>query len=240
MRKTVLGSFVALVCALASAASSTPPDMIDIRDELFGVAPCCVLVKPTTNDNLGLYGSIHSDVVLVSIDREGGSETLYPVYRVRSQPDLDRDANGNVMAHRAEPLPGSVEPFTLLAELNGIPVQAGDYLVSGPEPTMRIGEMLAVPVDRNSTLQVEIAQLMRQVAASVASLALVVGEYDRLAPITTAELLEGRFSGPFDCRFDSAWRLDDRSGTAPTTMLRADCDNDGEFTSILVWIPERH
>lgn len=240
MRKAEKGGIVALSCVLASAVWATPPDMIDIRDELLGVAPCCVLVKRTTSDNLGLYGAIHSDVVLVNIDREGGMETQYPVYRVRGQPDLDREADGGVLAYHAEPLPGSVEPFALLAEMNGIPAQAADYLVFELKPITRAEDTLVVSALDKGTIQVEIAELMRQIEASVADLALVVGEYDRLAPVTTTELLDGRISDPSDCRFDFAWSLDDRSGGAPTTMLRADCDNEGEITSILVWLPEGH
>ena len=81
---------LALACA-ATMAQATPPDMIHIEDELFGFSPDHVYLLRKSHDNLGLYSAYVRNVALVAIDRHTGDEQIWPVWRIRSVPDQDKD-----------------------------------------------------------------------------------------------------------------------------------------------------
>lgn len=230
MRPCLNKTLFAALCAIAPAALATPPDIIDVRDELFGVSSCCVLTLRMTNDNLGVYDVIQRDVALIVTDRESQEETLYPVYRVRGRSDPDRD--DGALAYTAAALPDSVDPFALLSGMNGAALSVGDGFLSAVGPVGRDGDWLTIAVE-GGRVRVRMEDVLRRAEGSMSGLAAIVGDYDRPAPVATADLLEGRLGDGADCDFPEAWRLHDRTGGAPVILLRVECGPDWEGTSIL-------
>lgn len=76
---------------LTLPASATPPDIIDVRDEIFGISQTQVLLLRTTFDNPGPHIAGRNDVLLVSVDIATGERTLWPVYRIYRGPDPQSD-----------------------------------------------------------------------------------------------------------------------------------------------------
>jgi hypothetical protein len=215
--------FLSLVMGLlCTAARATPPDTLSLRDDLFGIAPCCVLVMRVTNDNLGLYDATHRDAVLVVIDRQSGEERQYPVYRITG-----REAQTQVV-----PLPGAVDSFALLGSMGGLPLSQADGLVSAFRSVTRDGDRLAVEGEDGPPISAEVSTLLRRLEASMAGLARVLGDYQRPAPVSTADLLQARAGAA--CDFTAAWRVDDQQGGAPARLVRVECRNDGEITSVIL------
>lgn len=223
--------FVAL-SAIAPAALATPPDLINVRDEVFGVSSCCLLTLRTTSDNLGIYDGVHRDVVLVVTDRESLEETQYPVYRVRGR--IDHDSVDLAYVYKAARPPEAVDPFAVLSSLDGGPQSSADNFLSAAGPVGRADDRLTIPIKGDGQISVEVEDILQRAEESINGLAAVVGDYERLAPVETGELLAGRIGDGADCDFPEAWLLGHRTDGAPVALLRMYCDSmEGESTSIL-------
>lgn len=225
---------VAAFCSIGQMAAATPPDMISVRDELFGIAPGSIVLMRTTDDNLGLYDAEHHDSVLVVVDRETGQETLWPVYRVRRTADLNRDATGILQTAVGEVLPGAVNPYEKLRILHGIPKPALYKTTSDQGEVVVQGGMLTIRYDDGVVIEAQISGILGQLEASLDRLAETVGDYPRFAPISTTDLLKGRLYAPQVCDFTEPFSYDDKSGHETIRLLRATCTDEGEVTSILV------
>ncbi|MFV0475613.1 MAG: hypothetical protein ACK5MQ_15610 [Pikeienuella sp.] len=240
MTTRLAGGFFALsIVAMGQGASATPPDIIDVRDELFGVSACCVLLLRETDDNLGVYDAFQKDTLLVSIDRESGETTQKPVYRAMGRADYERDELGEIRLYSGETLPGSVEPFAALAGMSGAPARAGAGAVHDEAGPVREGDGLSMSFRDGPAVRASVSALMRRFQAALDETVKIVGDYERLATIPTRELFAGLARDPAGCRFDRAYRLDDRVG-APIILLRAICGEEtGEgIASLLLPLPE--
>lgn len=224
MKPFLRSLLAALLWAAAPAAQATPPDTLSLRDELFGVAPCCVLVMRVTSDNLGLYDGTHRDAVLVVIDRRSGEERQHPVYRI----------TGRAGQEQAVPLPGAAAPYALLGGMRGLPLSQADGLVSAFRAVTREADTLVVTGEDGPPIRAGIPALLRRLEASMAGLAQVLGDYPRPAPVSTADLLEGRAGQGSACRFTGAWRVGDPASGPPAELVRVECQAEGETTSVLL------
>lgn len=226
-----------LLCLMAHATMATPPDILDVHDELFGIAKESILVLRSTRDNLGTYYTDQQDVLLVEIDRETGAETLYPVYRMRSEAgtapddsDLSRTRNGTLA-------PESVNPYRKLYELNGEPFWRPDFQKEESVSIKVTADLVRVEFDDGVVAEAERAALLGRHASALDDLAKALGEYSRIAPVTPHDLLDDAVSDPESCQFADAFRHDDLSGAQPVQLLRVTCDAYGQVTSLLVPIP---
>ncbi|MFC4256255.1 hypothetical protein GRI97_11000 [Altererythrobacter xixiisoli] len=213
---------------MAHPAAATPPDMLTVRDVLFGSTPNQVMVLRTTQDNLGQYYAEQRDTILIVIDRATGREQQYPVYRMRSEADFDIDPMGDRRIARAVPLANAVDPFALLTAAGGMPlIGDGDPPAEGwnTGTAADVDGVMVLTFADGRTARAPMAAILQQMDATLQTTAGVLGDYSRIAPIGTADLLSGRTHA---CRPISARRIDDRSGTAATAILRVDCEEDGD------------
>lgn len=219
-------------------ALATPPDIINVRDEFFGVSESSIFVLRITYDNLGLHDSAQRDVVLVALDRRTQEETSWPVYRARSAPDYEQDEAGATSRIDRLALPDAVDPFEMLGELGGMPVGAKDmgYHVAA-EPEMR-GDAVVIAYDDGAEFRSDMGTLLQGVTVSLNALAERLGDYDRMAPVHTRDLLGDLAFRSDECRISDPHRFNIPWGTAPTLAARLTCDdNEGQFISLLVLVP---
>lgn len=226
-----------MALTIAGPAAATPPDMLGVHDVLFGSAPGQVMVLRTTRDNLGQYYAEQRDVVLITIDRATGAEQQQPVYRMRAEADFDTDPQGDLRVHRAMALPDAVDPFALLSAAQGAPLLGDGEPVAGGWHTGTIQDIdgiMVVHFEDGRTARAPMAHLLRKMDATLLRTAGVLGDYSRIAPVSTADLLAGRTQ---ICTSINARRIDDRSGTPALAMLRVDCEQEEGGAEISLLVP---
>lgn len=226
----------AIVCAgslAAAPASATPPDVIDVRDEVFGITPGQVLVLRSTRDNLGLYEAEHRDVFLVAIDRASGKETLHPVYRAQTGPGEQADRPPRTQGSR---LPGSVDPFEVLRKAGGIARDRSEWR-TGPSASLR-ADAVSIAFQDGATVQLKLAPLLRRVSSSLDELAGAIGDYSRLAPISTRDLLAGQTFDAAACDFQEPMHYLGLDRTPAVRLMRVTCGAEEQSASLLVLVQD--
>lgn len=216
-------------------AFATPPDIIDVRDDLFGISRSSLFLLRITRDNLGLHTSEQRDVVLVAVDRLTGRETLWPVYRARHVPDIDRDGSDVRQKTEVSKRPNAVDPFAKLGESDGYPIGMADAPVDArADITIKDG-VLTVTFPNGFVAKRKMSAVLSAVSGSLDKLADSVGDYERLAPIRTRDLLAGQSFEAQACKVSDPFGYDDRSGAPPVSIARVTCsDPEGQTASLLV------
>ena len=223
------GSFT----VIAGLALATPPDMVDVRDELMGLAQESMIILRTTRDNLGVYDAEQRDIVLVETDWATGKETLHPVYRYRSEPD--GAGEGGTMSPKVTgsvPADG-VNPYMFLRERDGAPFLGVDDRAVDLGSIETTDSLITIRFSEAPETQIAVTDLLERFSASLDNLADMLGDYPRLAPVTPRDLIGGLTYDPATCQFSDAMRyMDDRG--EPAQFIRVSCDTDGQLASLLV------
>lgn len=104
-----------LICLLLpTMVFATPPQIVGVREALFGISDTHLFVLRTTRDNLGLHQPTQTDVLLVARNRQTNrDEDIWPVLRT-----LDHGVNfiedGYSLRVETLPLAGWTNPFDVL------------------------------------------------------------------------------------------------------------------------------
>ncbi len=233
---------LALTIALpALPAVATPPDIIEVRDEIFGISASYVFLLRSTRDNLGLYTSDRSDTLLVALEVATGVETLWPVYSVyRGQPESD--PSGETTAVFVTSGKDSVNPFEILAKYQAVPVAgAWDHSRSELPPRLALtdGELTMTYPESGAVYRLDGPTLQSGLTASINRLANMIEDYERVAPITTRSLLADRSYVSADCAVSEPRRISALIEATPVQLARVTCtEQDGlDETSLFVIVP---
>lgn len=217
---------------------ATPPDIINVRDEIFGVSERKIFLLRITYDNLGLYDAEQRDVVLVALDRRTQEEISWPVYRARTVPDYERDETGTTSRVDQHSLLDAVDPFEILGEFDGMPVGTK---IRGYEVAANLKfeeDTILVSYDNGTVFRADMDNLSQGLTVSLGALADLIGDYDRVAPVQTRDLLGALTFLPDQCRITDTRRFDLPLGKTPSLVARLTCDDDaGQLISLLVLIP---
>ncbi len=222
---------LALACA-ATMAQATPPDMIHIEDELFGFSPNHVYLLRKSHDNLGLYSAYVRNVALVAIDRHTGDEQIWPVWRIRSVPDQDKDPDGIVSKVTDETPPGAVDPIQILREAGGIPAigippVGSMYLIAAPNNGNDFAMLGAFDLDDGTHFAPDQDALTAGVSAALDRFAAMMGDYDRFGPLETSDLLAGTGFTSADCLYAASSILPAGAETPPANLVQVFCPAGG-------------
>ncbi|MEL1252080.1 hypothetical protein [Aurantiacibacter gilvus] len=220
---------------VATPAAATPPDVIDISDQLFALSNDAVFVLRSSTDNLGVYYSSYRETWLVGIDVATGEETAWLVYRGRRDTVFGDDGTDESLAVTLIDRESWHDPMQVIAD-------AQAERVLGEGRGRRDGEALipdasgqfAVELDYWPRFAWQRRAALDRARASVATLAANVAETDRLAPVTTRELFAMREVEWDSCAFHQHGYP---RGTAANAYLlvRVDCEgvDNGETTSLI-------
>ncbi|MBA4490146.1 hypothetical protein [Paracoccus sp. S1E-3] len=237
---------LALACA-APRAQATPPDFIQIRDEILAVSADTVFVLRNSIDNLGLYEAEVRATALIELDRTTGEPTVFPLYAARW---TTNEPGGDDSAPRSVSIPdltGRIDLFARLGEKGALPIWTSEMdkwsgktdlqesrveTGSDGQRTIRFKGAAAVDTDIAALEQAAI----RGLAAFAARM-----DYPRFGPMTLADVLSLEPVFPPGCRPEYAFRTRDMTGAQPPTLIRLDCadpERGEDFSaSLIVLIP---
>lgn len=222
-----------LSLGLSSPATATPPDKIDVRDDLFGIGPTHVFFLRTTFDNLGLHITGRNDVLLVATEIVTGSETIWPVYRAYRGPDYAADETGLADEIKIEPWDGARNPYDILAEFSGVPAVATYPWWFNDQPELSLTrEALTVAYSDGAAYRLETEALFAGLTATRERLADAIGEYDRMAPVTNRDLLTDTHFDVGSCAATDPIRRAATTNGMPVQLVRVTCEvEDGMISS---------
>lgn len=199
------------------------------------MSSCCVLVLRETQDNLGVHDGDHRDTVLVVSDRQTGQQVQHPVYRVSGRAGPGAAQGNPGLDYQARRLPGSVDPYAILSQMNGVSVGTWPGMISRPVEVIQTANQVSVAYD-GPRRAVRFFQLEGWLGDTLQQTGAVIGDYSRMSTVPTAELFARR-PDLGSCNMSDSLRVDDVRGREPTDLIRVDCDVEGEITSILLPLP---
>lgn len=219
-------------------AFATPPDIVDIQDELLGVGETHIAILRTAYDNRGLYDTEIGTVFLRVVDRSTGAEELHRVFRSLTMPESN---NGTDLQLTIQPqaLSNAVEPFTFMAE-NGIhPLSMTRFGNIGAQAAVRPDGRLSLSDPQGTVFSAPWPEVLAGVTTSLDQMAdLWPEDGQRMSPIQTTDLLRGRALTDAECKPTTSLMVRGDADVAPIALLRLECsDGDGQRTSALIALP---
>lgn len=220
----------------AGTAQATPPDVLGIRDELFGVSAAEVFLIRTTSDNLGLHIAGMSDVFLVAKDIATGEDTaIWPVYRsLRTLGDRP-DAIGEIVL--VLPQERAVNPYDILGAHGGRPASAREDPASAD---LTSGDLTVTGSDGPRALPT--ARMLELIARSVALTSDAIQPYPPdVTPgggttLSPQERLDGIAYGPQECDVLDRTSVSMTYETPVIELVRIHCSHDGYLDPATLYI----
>lgn len=218
---------LALACT-APAVQATPPDVIQVQDELFGVSDTHVFVLRSGLDNLGLHNSDMRNLALVAIDRQTTEEQIWPVWRSHRLPDYDRDPDGLRMRTDLLALPDAVDPFAKLAELGAYPFFGKSPFASAdlrmaPNIGSNLEAVSGFTLDDGTRFNPDPVALQESLGPALDRFAQAMGDYPRFGPLSAGDLLMGRDFADMRCSYPGRLLLPGNGDAPPTHLILVTC-----------------
>lgn len=230
---------LALCCAAlalsSTPAAATPPDMIEISDQLFAMSDQTVFVLRSSVDNLGVYFSSYRETWLVGIDVATGEETMWLVWRGRRDTRFGNDAADEWAEITTFDREQWHDPMQVIADADaelvlGLGRGVRDDAQLEPDAAGRF----TVAMDFAPTFSWQRSVSIEHARTSVESLASRVAEAERMAPITTHELFAMREVEWDSCTFNQHG-YPHGTGERAYLLVRLDCESmeTGERTRLI-------
>lgn len=226
---------VAALALVATPAAATPPDVIEIEDQLFALSNDTVFVLRSSTDNLGVYYSLYRETWLVAIDVESGAETSWLVWRGRRDTVFGEDGSDESLAVTLIDREAWHDPMQVIGDAGAELVLGDDRHARETEPLVaNAAGMFDVSIDYWPHFAWQRGAALDRARRSVATLAANVAEVDRLAPVTTAELFAMREVDWDSCQFRQHG-YPRGAGANSYLLVRVDCEgmDNGERTSLI-------
>jgi len=109
---------------LATPASATPPQAVEVSETLLGVNDTHLFVLRRLDDNLGRYQPTQTDIILIARNRKtNADDQTWPVMRMI---EIVEYFGGDNLTRQTKPLPmaGRVNPFDILLSRKAQPLIA--------------------------------------------------------------------------------------------------------------------
>lgn len=233
-RGTAVIAFALTIMACAPMARATPPDQIFVQDELFGISPDHIYLLRKSHDNLGLYTADVRAVALIAIDRRTTDEQIWPVWRSRSTPDLDRDDTGMTVTTSNDTLPGAVDPYQILRAAGGAPVIAAPLagfmdLIAAPDSTGDATIPAAFQFNDTTRFAPDPAALSDGVGPALDRFIQTMGDYTRFGPLAAADMIVGLHFTASECGYTESSVLVGAPDMPPLNLIRVTCPAGAEL-----------
>lgn len=221
-------------------ANATPPTIIDIREEPFGLSSTHLFVIRSSADNLGLYESMRAESFLVAIDLATGAEEIWLLDRVTTVRDYAEDGSQlDFVTTRDEGLV-AVNPYAVLAERGAVPWSAVslDGTTILPPEIARDPEVDAITVTyaHGPAYRLTAGELSGAIERLSASMARNVADRTRMSRMSTRAVFAERFVAIERCKPDGMleyWTID-RESQARLLRITCGAQDDEGVTSLIV------
>ncbi len=244
-----LTSLLAVGLVLASSqispgpAFATPPDVIDIREEPFGLNETHLFVLRSSTDNLGLYESLRVETFLVAIDAATGEEEHWLIDRSVRSSEYSED--GEMLGYKVVRDEGlaDVNPFAILAERDALPWSAvsltGWYEVKADFARTPDGGWQA-SYPSGQVFRIADAALVQKLVGVSDFMSRNVADHPRMASIATRQLFADRTVPLESCEPAAVFNHFALRAPGTELLVRIDCSVRDEVgvTSVVVHLKE--
>lgn len=220
------------------SAAATPPDVIDVTDELFGISQTHVFVLRHTDDNLGMYTVSARHVFLVAINLATAEEEYWPLFLAVRSERFDENANSVGMVISREYRPIEINPYDILGERAALPVGSAFNLASSfPKPVINVtADFVTATVEGKATHQLPRAVAEARIETSNSNLAQRVWEPARMyRQYTTKQAFAERKVALEECAYSDAGQLWTAIDKPRVQLVQATCSDADEtgVTSVI-------
>ncbi len=228
-----------LLFAMASQALATPPRTVDVEDIPLGANDTHVFLLRRLGDNMGLYGVVQTDVLLIARNRAtGADDEVWPVARsLDNGPNFAEDG----LSARVEfpPLADAVNPFDILQARKARLVAGAATNISAEYRGLEVVEAadgLGLAEDgSDKRYHLDYADISSALTASLnrsrdAVPAYSTGDFDPLRDVSVDPAADCDFGGFFPV-------FDVRDGAVETEFfVRVTCENDDIMAPITTYL----
>lgn len=226
----------AMLVLSPAPAFATPPDVIEVHDEPFGLSKQHLYVLRTTTDNLGLYESTRIETFLVAINLVTSAEEYWPVYRALKTTDYDETGKDLGVVIRPDETTDLADPIAILAANGGIPWGAlyfpkhlnADFQVSETSSAFVLDRKMPPP------LSLKKSDVAERLAAMSGALAKQISNYPRMSAMQTTDFFADRLIDPKSCKPGQVFRPYPPFRSVETIAIRLDCTADEDIGSTSV------
>lgn len=217
---------------------ATPPDVISIDEEPFGLSDTHWFFIRSSSDNLGLYESYRLESFLVAIDRKTGEETSWVLDRMTQRSAYSEDGEFQGYEVKRDADLEHANAHSLLAQYGGVLWSALSYregVLTPPEIT-DTGDTYQAAYGDDRVFQITKARLDEALKKRAAFMAKNVSDTPRMASITTRQLYADRSIPLETCRPDRVlefWSFNHNPEQKLLRVLCSDVDGVGETTAII-------
>ncbi|MEP2735536.1 MAG: hypothetical protein ABJP34_04485 [Erythrobacter sp.] len=232
----------AFTLALAAPASATPPDAMDVSDELFGISETHLYLLRHTDDNLGQYTTSARHVFLVAIDLKTAEEEYWKVSLTVRGEKWDEDGNSVGIVTQRAYRPIESNPYDILGERGARPISAA-ALRAYPFPKGEItadADSVKVAAEFGPTYTMPRKLAEARITASNRNVSLRIWEPVRMSRAYTTKQAWADRKVPLDgCAFSDVGRIWVSSETPRVQLVRATCADEDEtgMTSVIFVLP---
>lgn len=226
--------------ALAWAAPitpTTPPDVVDLRDEVFATGTDAVFVLRISRDNMGSYYDEQIETHLVRIDVASAEETMWLVYRARKATVFDDDPALERHATLHQSREEWHDPFAIIAEAGAtLFLGRADHSEHLPQPERAEADtgLLTIGYEYGPTFALRRDDALARMRVSLAAFAERIYDAPRMTMMTTRQVFSDRIVDWENCGF-AAENFPVGLGNSRYQIVRVSCDDgeDMEQTSLL-------
>ena len=237
---------LALAALVPTTAHATPPDAMDVSDELFGISDTHLFVLRHTDDNLGQYTKSARHVFLVAVDLKTAEEEYWRVSLTVRGEKWDEDGNSVGMVTERQYRPNETNPHDILGKRGGLPLSAAVLRASTflkADFTADDGYVKAVTGSGETyeqTYQLTAKQVTARITASNRNLGQRIWEPARLSRQYTTKQAWADRAVPLDqCTFGDVGRIWVSPEKPRVQLVRATCADEEEtgVTSLILVLP---
>ena len=239
--KRVAMIFAVTGAAFTAPAAATPPNVMTVEDQAFGLSEDELFVLRTTNDNLGSYFEARHETFLVAISLDSGAETYWPVNSVTVSTIFGEAGASDERVI----LPGKSEahenPYDILAKRSGLPWRAvapGEGTFVAPvfeqnesSVTVTYEGAPAFVLDKDDAVA-RVQSVMERIAAEVP-------DYPSTSTVMSRERFAARMIVPEMCRYSANDFAVRPQSYGALQLVRVSCGDGEDLDTNTVLIPVR-
>nr|WP_137677284.1 hypothetical protein [Parerythrobacter lutipelagi] len=236
-RLAALAGAVALFAA--SPVGATPPTVMQVEDEPFGLSETEFFALRTTTDNLGSHFDARHETFLVATNLETREQMLWHVDSVHITTQFGETADGDRKIIKRDDGIAFANAFDVLRERGGVPWRAASGGTHWAGPPMVLESMGAVSLIYKGGERFVLPKVdaIAYTAFSSSLLAASIPDYPRLESISTREQFALRRFVSAACSYAADDFARRPQGFAPVQLVRTECADEEDFDGNSLLIP---